>query len=1570
MVDILNKFDILTEKLIKAGKSHSLLRIPAFIAVMMVVLAEGIYEIGRKISHFLFKRKFLSKALSLAVAWLMFAPFYQPAVIYATEGMSQSSESSEETTIPEQTAEETTAPEESDSEETTAPSEETTASESSDTSSPEETIVPSETTVPEETTEETRDTSVTPSETEMPEETEIPEETTVPEETTTEETTPPLMMMSVAPARTIEIKTFDQLEYFLSNKDSDGNSVDSEGNPIDNSNAHVILKNDIDGNERTLSVMPSFSGTFDGQGYVIKNVTFGRTTLTRDSVDDMVQMFSGMFKNFNGTMINVGFDTVEAYTNSSHGRAAVVAYEGSGEIYNCYIANSTIKAPKGTVGTFGHPNQSASFSVSNCHVNGNADLDALNNNAEGNGWKPWYKDTAPNYSNHGYPSMKPTISVEFYKSDGVRFEDDDLSFTTAEGTANADTYAIVLENENGNKILLPDEQPSPKGKKFMGWALESDLDPENPEDAAKILVYKDADSYGSASYEPHTAKSAYVKTVNGKEVIQLYAVWGFNPSYTLSFLDHAGNKIDLDPNENTERYETDSIDAGTKFSGPFPQTTYPDGYESDGWYRTDTGAEWILEESTMQRSEYVFDETLDENAEQPPKEIELREKIKEIEYTITLDGAEDEEFNEEIPTKYTITTDTFTIPNPERTGYTFIGWKNGDADPDNSYEVTIGSTGNITLTAQWEIITYSITYNIPNANWVEENGFILDNFISYNIKDGIVLPTEQNIHRDYYEFKGWKISGECTQNGNTVTSIPSGTYGNAVATAVWSPKPYDITYVHIDTEREGNDKTPEYSPVTNNSPVKYDVENHEIILDTPTCSGYTFLGWEYDGQTFNGGDTITLLEGSTLPEGIVITGKWEPTEYNVTKFDANGGVWRDGYNPSTNTTYTITTGFTLPDSSKIKKDCYEFEGWQVSAEGYKGGEESVYAIPKGTYGDATVTAVWDPIKYDITLAGVDGIDEPLSIPSEYDITDAFLLPTPTKEGYDFLGWKAVADGYDNNGNFPQDDYVAEFKNNFGNVTLTAEFKIKEYTVSFDTNGGTPEIASVTAKHGTLISAPSQTLTKEGYDFTEKWFVDEECTEEFDFSEPIKSDMTIYAGWEIQKFNVIFANADTDDITDVPYGSTIDRPANPEKASTEVDGKITNYRFLGWFSDAGCTKVFDFSTPIKSDTTVYAKWLDYTEDKPLTLYNISYKANTDSEDTFSIGDFAKGEQIILPKVPDDTINHKVFKGFVIDGDTSAKPVVYKAGSVFTVGDKDVMFIVVWDTEKHTVTFNSDGGTEIAPQVIEYNQKATAPSCEKRGFILKGWFTEDGTQFSFDTPITEDIVLKAEWEEIVIPETPVRPGSSGSSGVKYDKTIRITDIPDGITAPAELFKATTDMDNFSSSIDVRITNASESAEDELIRLLRLQTNIPDEDIFIFDISLYERGTDRKITLPEDTTISLTIPVCDKFTSNLEKVRIVSVHEGKLVVYPEPYISSSGRHLLVNFSSDKFSTFAFVLDKNDEITDLSASAPSAIAAEMMLYTPPAMIPAMSGIIVNGKTKLRISRKRKVYKVVTKFH
>lgn len=1521
MVVILNKFDILTEKLIKAGKSHSLLRIPAFIAVMIVVLAEGIYEIGRKVSRFLFRRRFLSKALSLAVAWLMFAPFYQPAVIYAME----------ETSITEQTPEETTSEETTVSEETPSSSEETSSPESSDTSSTDETTVPvsdntdsDETTIPEETTEETDETSVTPSETEMPEET----------------TTPPLMMMATEPVEVIKIYSYSDLVSFL--------STDS------NADKDVVLEADIDCGGATLPrVMTTYDGTFDGQGHVIKNVTLAKTP--RDPEANRV---SALFVEFNGIMKNVGFINVTASYDITNSHAAVVARRSNGTISNCYIIKSSI---------YGKSNDRTGYFVSegtsttSCYVAANstsakntngatlfssvsdcteAAIANLNNSSQG---MTWYKDTAPDYSNYGYPSMKETTPVEFYKTSSVKFSGDELSFGS--GKANADTYAVI----EGNVIYAPDINPDIPRKAFLGWSL--DPDSETPMDLATYTVDENDFEDG---------------------ILKLYAVWDFNPVYMITFVDKEGNDIDLDTNadDDVTKFVTDEINAASFYSGDVPEESEADtGYEFDGWYRTDTDEKWDFATSTVAKNEYSDDEV--------EKLIRLKEKFIPIKYTITLD-ADGGEVSADNPIVYTIEDSNITLPTPTRTGYIFTGWKVTESTavekiPIDDDIVALNPAvdqklANITVTAQWEAITYTVEYDINADTYIADDNVDMTN--SEFVYDTSSALAQNTLKRNYYAFKGWATTPDGNKVYNdkaTVVNLTDTQGGTVTLYAVWEPIEYTIVYENSEnnTHPKIDGEEMPYTRIVNGNRTTYTVEDRTIELADASCAGYTFDGWKYNSNAVEA-NTIPLSD-NPLPESITISGSWTPVPYTV-NYDTNGGYWGGGFDLTDYTSFDITKTLVLPNEQNIYRNYYKFGGWLISGDCNKNGT-TVTSLSEGTYGNATATAVWNPINYTLRTDLNGGtLPAGVNIPSAYNNTTVMTLPVPSKTGYTFDGWTAVADsGYADNGNFPT-GYVTKIENNFGNATLTANFTINQYTISFETNGGTPEPESITDDYGQAVEAP-ENPTKEGHDFT-GWFADEECTIPYSFTTIPAEDITVYAGWEIQKFDVEFETDGGSAVETqvVDYGNTAERPENPTKASYENgEGQTMNYRFLGWFADEECTEAFDFSAPIKADTTVYAGWLEY-KDIPVT-YNVSYKVSENSE-TSSIGDFVEGEQVVLPSLPDDEVNHKVFVGFVLEGDTSETTVVYEAGDVFTVGTEDVVFIVVWDAEKHTVTFDSDGGTEIAPLEVECNKTVSEPSCEKRGFILKGWFAEDGTQFSFDTPITEDIVLKAEWEAIVIPETPVRPGSSGSSGVKYDKTIRITNIPDGITAPAELFKATADMDSFRTSVDVRITNASESAEDELLRLLRLHTDIPDEDIFIFDISLYERGTDRKVTLPENTMVSLSIPVCDKFTSDLEKVKVISVHEGKLVVYPEPYISSSGKHLIVNFSSDKFSTFAFVLDKDGEIADISAAAPSAIAAEMMLYAPPAIMPAISGVIVNGKTKLRISRKRKVYKVVNKFH
>ena len=144
---------------------------------------------------------------------------------------------------------------------------------------------------------------------------------------------------------------------------------------------------------------------------------------------------------------------------------------------------------------------------------------------------------------------------------------------------------------------------------------------------------------------------------------------------------------------------------------------------------------------------------------------------------------------------------------------------------------------------------------------------------------------------------------------------------------------------------------------------------------------------------------------------------------------------------------------------------------------------------------------------------------------------------------------------------------------------SSESSIQEYTVTFDSMGGTP-VASEVVKAGQRVSRPSEP-TKEGNNFT-GWYTETETINLFDFSLPIEKDWTLYAGWEEANCTVTFdpmGGSAVSPIT-VKKGQTIDEPEPPIKEY---------FNFTGWFKEPGLFTQFDFNEPILNNMTLYAGW---------------------------------------------------------------------------------------------------------------------------------------------------------------------------------------------------------------------------------------------------------------------------------------------------------------------------------------------------------------------------------------------
>ena len=213
--------------------------------------------------------------------------------------------------------------------------------------------------------------------------------------------------------------------------------------------------------------------------------------------------------------------------------------------------------------------------------------------------------------------------------------------------------------------------------------------------------------------------------------------------------------------------------------------------------------------------------------------------ILESDYIITyeLNGGTNAPEN---PASYNVETETITLKDPVKTGYTFGGWYMAEDFTGNAVtEIVQGSTGDITLYAKWEPVNYTITYELEGGTNAPENP------AGYNVETETI--TLKDPVKTGYTFGGWYKAEDFT--GEAVTEIAQGSTGNIILYAKWLEN-YTITY-----ELDGGTNAPE-------NPAGYNVETETITLKDPVKPGYTFAGW-YKAEDFTGEAVTEITQGST-----------------------------------------------------------------------------------------------------------------------------------------------------------------------------------------------------------------------------------------------------------------------------------------------------------------------------------------------------------------------------------------------------------------------------------------------------------------------------------------------------------------------------------------------------------------------------------------------------------------------------------------------------------------------------------------------------------------------------------
>ena len=634
-------------------------------------------------------------------------------------------------------------------------------------------------------------------------------------------------------------------------------------------------------------------------------------------------------------------------------------------------------------------------------------------------------------------------------------------------------------------------------------------------------------------------------------------------------------------------------------------------------------------------------------------------------YTVTLDTAGGDPIR---PIQYTVESEAFLLPTPVRTGYIFLGWTGeGITEPQKTMEIPQGSTGDRTYTANWQVIEYTVTLDVSGGDPLDP--------ITYTVETPVILPTPTSTG---YTFLGWTGEGETTPQPTVV--LPKGTTGDKAYTANWKV----ITYTIALGANGGEDL----------AAISYTIESDPIKLPTPERKGYEFKGWV--GDDIDGAQTEVIIPTGSTGDRTYIA-LWRVIAYFI-ELRQSSGNWMQ------NIPYTVEEEVKLPIPTR---EGYEFIGWV--------GEDIIDAqinvtIPRGSTGFRLYAAHWALENYTITLdtSGGNALDN-----IRYTVkSDPIILPTPTRNGYEFVGW--TGEGITT----PQTS-VKIPTGSTGNRTYTANWKVIEYTITLDTNGG-PVVSPIkyTVEDSFTLPYP----LRPGYEFV-GWTLDGSGmipAMPLIIYHGTTGDLRYKAEWRLAEYTITM---------DLDGGSGQEKMVyTMTDEEFELPTPTRNgYEFVGWTGERITTPQTSVKIP-KGSTGNKA----YTANWKVIRYTITLVTNGGA--VIASIPYTVEDSVTLP-IPPDRPGYE-FSGWVLDGSGQfpSTPMIIPKGST---GDR--IYKAEWRVASYTITYVSHGKAYNWVQYTINNQvyfgtPEEDPSYYLPGYTFVGWKIDgvEGTPRSYMLP----------------------------------------------------------------------------------------------------------------------------------------------------------------------------------------------------------------------------------------------
>ena len=678
-------------------------------------------------------------------------------------------------------------------------------------------------------------------------------------------------------------------------------------------------------------------------------------------------------------------------------------------------------------------------------------------------------------------------------------------------------------------------------------------------------------------------------------------------------------------------------------------------------------------------------------------------------YTVTMDTAGGDPIR---PIQYTVESEAFQLPTPVRTGYIFLGWTGeGITEAQEIIEIPQGSTGDRTYTANWQVIEYTITL-------LDMNGVGTSEALVYTVEQAVTLPTPT---REGYAFLGWTVNSDMAPQLTVV--LPQGSIGNKTYTANWELTGYTITM----NLNGGSGETT----------LLYTVEDEEFALPTPTRNGYEFVGWTGEGIT-TPQTSVIIPKGSTGNKAY--TANWQVIEYTIT-LDTNGGPVVSPIK------YTVEDSFTLPYPLRPG---YEFAGWTLDGSGML--PATTLIIYYGTTGDLHYKAEWRLAEYTITMNLNGGSGQEKVV---YTMTDEdFELPTPTRHGYEFVGW--TGEGITT----PQTSVIIP-KGSTGNRTYTANWEIITYNIFlYKGDGSEAETIHYTVETPDFALQPP---TRTGYEFLGWQRLDGYAPGEKQMNVTIPKGTTgdrTYTGcWQAIEYTITLDTSGGNALDAISYAVT----SSPITLPTPVR---TGYTFLGWTGEGITTPQTSVIIPKGStgDKAYTANWqvIEYT----ITL-------DTNGGPNVSPIKYTVEDSFTLPYPLRPGYE---FAGWTLDG-SGMLPATTLIIYYGTTGD--LHYKAEWRLAEYTITMNLDGGSGQEKVVYTItDEDFELPTPTRNGYEFVGWtgerITTPQTSVKIPKGSTGNKAYTANWKVIRYTITLVTNGGAVIASIRYT-------VEDSVTLP---------------------------------------------------------------------------------------------------------------------------------------------------------------------------------------------